>query len=78
MTKTDCNQNQYIIRAAFVCKSFEDAATLSHYENLAKQMWFINIDLFVICVFHQLIYNQEISDLFTTRSFLELLKYYTQ
>ncbi len=61
----------------FLYKAFEDAAAQLDSKNLVKQMWFVDIDKFALCVLNWLPYNREISGPLTTSSFLGLLKYYT-
>ena len=66
-----------IIEVAFVCKAFEDTAGQPNNENLAKQIWFVDVDKFALCIFIWLVYDREISSPLATSFFLRLPKYYT-
>ncbi len=76
-TKSDCNQYYCVMETAFVCKAFEDAATWPGHKNLAKQIWFIDVDKFAFCALNWLAYDREISGPFAPSSLLGLFEYYT-
>lgn len=63
--------------AAFVCKAFDDVATLFGDENPEKQIRLVDIGKFGFCLFNPLVYNKKIRDFFAASFFLELLEYYT-
>lgn len=65
------------MEAVFICKAFKDATTQAGDKNLAKQIWFIDVDKFALCVFNQFAYNQEIITLLAASFLLRLPEYYT-
>ena len=65
------------MKAIFILKAFEDAVTWPDDGELAKQIWFVDVDKFVLCALNWLIYNREIIGPLAASFFLELPKYYT-
>lgn len=45
------------MRAAFVCKTFENAVARPGNEKPAKEIWFIDVDKFAVCAFNELAYD---------------------
>ncbi len=76
-TKSDCNQYQRIMRAAFICKVFEDIAAWPGDKNPAKQTRFVDVNKFALRTFSRLTYDREISGPLAANSLLGLPEYYT-
>ena len=65
------------MEAAFVRKTFEDAAAWPDDRESAKQIWFVDDDNITFFAFNWLAYDWEISGPLAASSFLELPEYYT-
>ncbi len=63
--------------AAFIRKVFENAVIWPNNENPAKQVWFVDIDKFALCIFNRIIYDQEINGPLAASSLLGLPTSYT-